>query len=85
MTETACKDLNDIFNMMKFAETEIFYKYSEYPTVQVDMNCIFTKIAGGQLPHSSVVLKSLFTSLVRNNGPSADSEFKRGTARKSKS
>ena len=41
-------------------ETEIFYRHASNPVVQAAMSEKFQDIAYGQLPHSSVVLDSLF-------------------------
>lgn len=41
-------------------ETEVFYRYSSERVVQIAMSEVFQDIAYGQLPHSSVVLDSIF-------------------------
>ena len=41
-------------------QTEIFYRHSTEPAVQAAMSETFEDIAYGLLPHSSVVLDSLF-------------------------
>ncbi|KAI0093021.1 hypothetical protein BDY19DRAFT_902841 [Irpex rosettiformis] len=41
-------------------ETNIFYRYSSEATVQTAMSQAFQDIAHGQLPHSSIILSSLF-------------------------
>ncbi|KAI0694327.1 hypothetical protein BC835DRAFT_1349846 [Cytidiella melzeri] len=45
-------------------ETNVFYKYSCEAVVQAAMSETFQDIARGQLPHSSVVLSSLFNRFV---------------------
>lgn len=45
-------------------ETNAFYKYSNETVVQAAMSQSFQDIAHGQLPHSSVVLSSLFKRFV---------------------
>ena len=45
-------------------QTNVFYKYSSEATVQAAMSETLQEIAYGQLPHSSMVLSSLFKRFV---------------------
>lgn len=45
-------------------QTNVFYRYSSEVTVQTAMSETFQEIAYGQLPHSSIVLSSLFRRFV---------------------
>lgn len=60
---------NRLTNVLRYPEilameTNAFYKYSNETVVQAAMSQSFQDIAHGQLPHSSVVLSSLFKRFV---------------------
>lgn len=49
-------------------ETEVFHRYASEPSVQNALQDKFQDIAYGQMPHSSVVLNSLFQRFISPSG-----------------